>query len=109
MVFQLRSQIMNRISLARARRSVKQNPLSHLKLQRLYLLSGHHECGYIVVEHRKSFLGQDHTVAVDLGQTVHFDHAAATQWIDVAFQRDDSPPIGSALADQKFEFAEKLL
>jgi hypothetical protein len=60
------------------------------------------------VEHRKSFARQDDVVAVDFGQPMHLDHAAAAPWIDMPFGGDDAPTVRSALADQEFEIAEQL-
>ena len=109
MVRQLRSQIVNRVCFARTRRTVKQESLPRLKLQRFQLFPRRHESSHIAVEHSQSLTRQNDIIAVDPGQSVDLDHAAAAHRIDMPLQRDDPAAIRSCLADQKFEFAEQIL
>jgi hypothetical protein len=73
------------------------------------VLTDAHETSHIAVERGKSTARQNDIVAIDFGQAVHFHHAAAASGVDMAFQRDDSSAICSALRDQKLQLAEKFL
>jgi len=53
--------------------------------------------------------GEDDVFAFDLGEAMHFDHAAAAHGMDVPLKGNDSPAIGSSLADYNLELAEQIL